>query len=176
MRVLSLDLELNQPSGKVISVGAAVFEASTGKLLDKIELFVNPEEPVSQYITELTGITNSDVSNGMSALEAYGELKRFHKKYKCIKNPIVWGSGVWNDSLHLYKEAGTEEENFMGHRVLDAKTLYQSQQVYLGGRLKANLVDTCKNLGIEFEGKPHTALADAINTFKVWYYLVKKLS
>src|ERR1044072_6496538 len=129
MNVLVIDCEYNQPSGKTIQIGAAVFKATKGELVESISLYVNPGEPITPFITELTGITDDDVKNGLSIAEAYQTVKDLHAKHKCFMNPIVWGSGARNDSLHIFQESGSQEPNFMGFRVIDAKTIFQSIQI-----------------------------------------------
>jgi DNA polymerase III subunit epsilon len=178
MNVLVIDAEYNQPSTKTIQIGAAVFKVSSGELLETLNIYVNPGEPITPFITELTGITDNDVKNGVSIAEAYTMLKNLHEKHKCFMNPIVWGSGVRNDSLHLYYEAipenlRSENPNFMGFRVIDAKTIFQSIQMMKNKQVKGGLKKACETVGIGFEGTNHTALADAINTFRIWHKLVK---
>lgn len=179
-----LDAEFNQPSRKTIQIGAAVFNARNAALIDRLDLYVNPEEPINPFITDLTGIRDQDVQNGVSISQAYEELKLFHKKHKCFKNPMVWGSGVRNDSLAIYEEYKNSvlaeqgpdtlvEENFMGFRVLDVKTIYQSCAIFENSQYAGGLKDSMKRLGLEFEGESHRALTDALNTFKVWYHLMR---
>jgi inhibitor of KinA sporulation pathway (predicted exonuclease) len=181
---MSLDCEYNQPSRKTIQIGAAIFNAKTGIEIDRILLYINPNEPIHPEIIELTGINDKDAQNGTTIQEAYEELNRFHAKHKCFRNPLVWGSGSWNDSDHIYQEyrnslgSGTgdsfrDAENFMGLRVLDVKTIYQSIQIYRNSRHGGGLKESMTKLKLDFEGQEHTALADARNTFKMWFHLVK---
>jgi inhibitor of KinA sporulation pathway (predicted exonuclease) len=178
MNVLSIDCEYNQPSGKTIQIGAAVFKVSSGEMLESVQIYVNPGEPIAPFITELTGITDNDVKNGVSIADAYSMVKNLHEKHKCFMNPIVWGSGARNDSLHIYYEAIPEDQratipNFMGFRVIDAKTLFQSHQMMRNKKVKGGLVAACEVVGLQFEGASHTALADAVNTFRIWHKLSK---
>lgn len=173
MNIMSLDCEYNQNSGKTIQIGAAIYTVN-GVLIEKFETFVNPGEPINPDITTLTTITDKDVANAPTIKEAYEMLEYIHAKHKCFKNPIVWGSGVRNDSQMIHVESGVERENFMGYRVIDAKSIFQSIQMMQGKMVRGGLKKTCETLGIGFEGKAHTALADAMNTFRVWHYLVKR--
>lgn len=181
MNILSIDCEYAQPSGKTIQIGAAAFKARTGELLGTFEMFVDPGEEITEYITNLTGITNENVKGAPKILEAYLALKDFHRKHKCFKNAIVWGSGTRNDASVIHQEAyptkelQDENHNFLGFRVLDTKTLFQSMQVHNNKTVRGGLKATCDRLGIGFEGQAHTALADAINTFRVWHFLVTKM-
>lgn len=172
MNVMVIDCEFDQPSGELIEIGAAVFKAHTGELIETFQVFVKTKDgSVSPYITELTGITSKDLENGVSPQDAYALLKDFHRKHRCFMNPIVWGSGTRNDSSTIHEQSGTDEMNFMGFRVIDAKTLWQSRQMILNGRVAGGLKTCCENLGIKFDGRAHRALDDAINTFKVWHKL-----
>ncbi|NJO48237.1 MAG: hypothetical protein HC840_00815 [Leptolyngbyaceae cyanobacterium RM2_2_4] len=179
-----LDAEYNQPSRKTIQIGAAIFNARNAACIERLMIYVNPGEPINPMITDLTGVRDQDVENGMSIVDAYEELKRFHAKHKCFRNPLVWGSGVRNDSQHIYNEylqgkglgednSLTTEENFMGFRVLDVKTIYQSVQIFENSKHGGGLKESMKRFGIEFEGDDHDALNDAINTFRFWYHLVR---
>jgi inhibitor of KinA sporulation pathway (predicted exonuclease) len=184
-----LDCEFNQPSRKCIQIGAAIYDPRTASCHGSLDLYVNPGEPITPEITALTGITDRDVHNAPDIVEAWAILKDFHKQHKAFRNPLVWGSGVRNDSSALYEEYRTalvcrdgdfatsivEDENFMGWRVIDAKTLYVSIQLFEDGQYAGGLADCMKRLGLKFEGESHRALTDARNTFTIWYHLTRKM-
>lgn len=174
MNILSLDCEYNQPSGKTIQIGATVYTVN-GILIERFETYVDPGEPINPEITTLTGITDGNVKGAPSIKEAYEMLEYIHSKHKCFRNPLVWGSGVRNDSQMIHTESGVERENFMGYRVIDVKSIYQSVQMFTNQTVRGGLETACKRVGIGFEGKAHTALADAMNTYRMWQYLMKKL-
>jgi inhibitor of KinA sporulation pathway (predicted exonuclease) len=183
-KIMVLDCEFNQPSRKTIQIGAAIYDVRTAACYGSLDLYVNPGEPITPEITKLTGITDRDVANAPNFAEAWNELKYFHAKHKVFKNPLVWGSGVRSDSSALYDEyksgvlqkygpqAGFEE-NFMGWRVLDAKTLFQSLMLFENRGYAGGLSDCMDRCGLKFEGDKHRALTDARNTFTIWYYLTR---
>lgn len=180
MKILSLDCEYNQPTGKTIQIGAGVYNVHTGKLIEKFSRFVDPGEKISDGsdgstdIITLTGITDKDVQGAPLIREVFLELKELHKKHQCFMNPLVWGSGVRNDSQHIYEESKVQEPNFMGYRVLDVKTIYQSTQMFKNDTIRGGLKKSCENIGIGFEGTAHEAFADAHNTFRLWHHLMMK--
>jgi inhibitor of KinA sporulation pathway (predicted exonuclease) len=176
MNVMTLDCEFNQPSQKLIEIGAAVYQVNTRKQIAKIEIFVNPFELLNPEIIELTGITDADLENAVDAKTAYFMLKEFHKEHHCFMNPIVWGSGVRNDSLLIWQQAEVEELNFMGYRVIDAKTIYQSLRMQDNRKIKSGVKGSMEELGLTFVGREHRALPDAVNTFTIWSYLTKTMS
>ena len=174
MKLMALDLEMNQPSGKIIQIGACVLDHRNEKIIATFNLYVNPKENLTPEIIELTGITQEKVdTEGYDIKDAYEKLKEFHKKNKCFKNPILWGSGSWSDSDCLYKQSKSIEPNFMGHRVIDTKTIYQSMMIRQGKTTKSGLVASMEKMGLGFDGRPHDALADAINTARFWLFLTK---
>ena len=61
-KFLALDLELNQPSGKIIQVGVAIGDKNT-RFEDYVvrKWLIDPQEPISEFINDLTGITDSDI-------------------------------------------------------------------------------------------------------------------
>lgn len=177
MNVMSLDCEYNQPSKKCIQIGAAIYDAKSGVLVDRFETYVNPGEPIEPYITELTGIRDHQVVNAPKIKEAYQLLREFKENHKVFRNPIVWGSGTRNDSQALHEESGVTEENFMGYRVIDAKSIFQSIQLLRNKQFAGSLEKICNDvLKIGFEGQAHSALSDAMNAFRVWYYLVTRFN
>ena len=42
MKLTCLDLELNQPSGKIVQIGAVIGDTQTGEIVDRIRIYVNP--------------------------------------------------------------------------------------------------------------------------------------
>lgn len=186
---MTLDAEYNQPSRKTIEISAAVYDIDTGIQINKIEILVNPGESISPEIVTLTGITDASVANAVNIYDAYVMLKDFQKSCgKVFVNPLVWGSGVSNDSQAIYSEylafannskldLLVDTENFMGYRVIDVKSIFQSLQLIRGSTFSGSLEHVCNNvLKIGFEGRPHRALPDAINTYRVWHFLLNKMS
>lgn len=180
-KIMVLDCEFNQPSRKTIQIGAAIYDVRSAACYGSLDLYVNPGEPITPEITDLTGITDRDVANAPNIVEAWQELKYFHAKHKVFKNPLVWGSGVRNDSIALHEEFKKaswpfkegDQENFMGWRVLDAKTLFQSLMLFENRGYAGGLKDCMERVGLKFEGEKHRALVDAKNTFTLWYYLTR---
>ena len=183
-KIMVLDCEMNQPSRKIIQIGAAIYDVRNASCYGTLETYVDPGEPITTEITELTGITDRDVNGAPNIIEAYGMLKTFHRKFpSTFMNPLVWGSGVRNDSIAIYEEylkrmprygnVQCDEKNFMGYRVLDAKTLFQSLMLFEGGSYSGGLSDCMKEIGLKFEGDKHRALTDARNTFTIWYHMTR---
>lgn len=184
MKVMSIDLEMNQPSGLVCEVGAAIIDLKTGELVDTFQSYVYIGELMNPETSQLTGITDDMLIAADRVFEVYMRLKAWKEAHgkKVFMNPIVWGSGTHNDSGILFQQAkrdGLKEENFMGHRVVDAKVIYQSFAMINGKGIKGGL-ETClgKKLKLGWDdkfGPPHRALADAYNTARAWHFMATKI-
>lgn len=172
----SLDLEMNQPSGKIIQIGACIGNITTGQILDKITIHVNCSEHLNPAITELTKITQHDVDNGLPLEEAYRKLQRMHENYGAFVNPITWGGG---DSKELFDQLMEENPHFIGwcfgRRWIDAKTLFVSWRFANNEPIQGGLARSMTKVNLAFQGQKHNALDDSVNTFRMFCAMIAKL-
>jgi inhibitor of KinA sporulation pathway (predicted exonuclease) len=168
MKLMAIDCEMNQPSGRLIQIGAVAFDTKTGERLGTFRVYVNPGEYLSDEIIKLTGITQENVDGGYTPSAAYSLLEDFSKAHKVFRNPVVWGAGASNDGLEISRQAGIkDEDSFMGHRVIDVKTLCVARSIAMGNDVAGGLLSYINRVGKEWDsefGPPHDALADALNT------------
>lgn len=180
----SIDLEMNQPSGKIIQIGAVVGNIKTGEILDSLSVIVNPHEQlgtcndIETTITELTGITQEQVDAGVELEEAYLVLRDFHKKHGSFINPITWGGGDAEEvRQQLESEFSAEGKELpawcFGRRWIDAKTLFVSWRFAHGQPIKSGLAKAMLKVGLRFQGRKHNALDDAKNTFIMYKRLLE---
>jgi inhibitor of KinA sporulation pathway (predicted exonuclease) len=177
MKLLSLDLEMNQPSGKIIQVGAAVGDTDTNTVLETLSVMVNPYEQLNPYIIDLTAITQEQVDNGVTLRSAYDQLVELQKKHNCFMNPLTWGGG---DSIELKNQLIADNPDqyidwAFGRRWIDVKTVFITYQLANGGKMQGGLAKSMTKLGLAFKGKKHNALDDAVNTFRIYMALLRKL-
>lgn len=174
MKLLSLDLEMAQPSEKIIQIGACVGDTETGEVIDTFCCYVKIDERITPYIEKLTKISDSLLEEkGVTLEEAYQSLVEFAKKHQVFINPLVWGG---SDTVELKEQVAKKNPDLLqlwpfGRRWIDAKTVYityriANKQPYVGG-----LAKSLTKLGLVFKGTKHTATDDAINTF----FIYKKL-
>ena len=168
----SLDLEMNQPSGRIIQIGVSVGDLTTGEKLGAFERLIDPEESIDPRIVLLCGITDQDISSkGISLAEAYQELQDFLLPFSEVRqlNPLTWGGG---DSITLRSQARVQDERWLfGRRWIDVKTVYTAWQHSQGREAIGGLSTSLKRMGLKFEGRPHSAEADAWNTFRMYLKL-----
>ena len=125
---------------------------------------------MSEFITNLTGITQADIEGGVSLHQAYEQVMYLHESYKCFMNPLVWGSG---DMELLRSQLNMDKERWVfGRRFIDAKTVFIARQMAGGLPFAGGLRNSMKRLGLKFEGLAHRADVDAINTFRIYHKLL----
>lgn len=174
MNILSLDLELNQPSNTIIQVGYVIGNLETGEILERVRSYVRVSELINPYIIQLTGITDEDIMRrGESLQDVYKRLAFLHTKHKCFRNALTWGGG---DSSELRQALNLDVVEYaLGRRWIDAKTLYVSRAIARKGTYQAGLAKAMGKLGLSFEGQKHDALDDAHNTFHIYRRLLEDL-
>lgn len=76
--LVSIDLEttgLNPGTDRIIEIGAVKFQGE--EVLEEFQTLIDPGCQISSFITQLTGITNEDVSGEPSLREVLPDLRRF---------------------------------------------------------------------------------------------------
>lgn len=175
MNLMALDLELNQPSRKIIEIGVCFFNLESGEVLEKCSWYINPNEPINPYITDLTTITDEDViKEGITLLEAYNELVAKYKKHNCFGNMLTWGGGDSEELKQELSQYGNIQWEF-GRRWFDVKTLYQAFCMREGHKIQAGLAKALTRVGLQFKGTKHRAIDDAFNTYRMFSKLIKLL-
>lgn len=165
-----------QPSKKIIQIGACTGNIVTGEIFEKLSVFINPHEQLTQKIIDLTHITQEDVDGGVTLEEGYRKLQAMHEKHKGFVNPLTWGGG---DSIELLTQLQKENTAFQGwcfgRRWIDTKTLFVSWRIANGQQIQGGLAKSMVKLGLKFEGKKHNGLDDAVNTFLMYSKLLTLL-
>ena len=179
---IALDLELNNnpdgstPTPKIIQVGVAV-----GNLWDFVDdnlitrkWYLDPQEPIYPFITELTGITDEDVqTKSVSHEQVAAELYHLCKEFGVYKNFVTWGGG---DSTELKAEFDSRniEFKFGGHRWVDVKTFYTLHMMAKGKLANGGLSSAMSEFKIKFKGTAHRADVDAANTLRLFFTILER--
>lgn len=173
-KYLALDLELNQPSGKIIQVGVAIGSAADkGKYITK-KWYIDPKEPIQEFITGLTGITDRDIrSESWSHTHVAEELGALIKQHNCFINPVTWGGGDSVELLAEFCKNGADFPHF-GRRWIDVKTYTTMLQISRGKSLGGGLASAMGAYKLQFQGQAHRADIDADNTLRLFFHLIER--
>jgi inhibitor of KinA sporulation pathway (predicted exonuclease) len=157
--------------GQIIEIGAA-WVTLEGVVEETFEVFVQAENPVTEFCTELTGITQKDVDTGLPFAEAMKALAEFSSKHP----GQTWGS--WGNadinSINFDCAYHGVESPLKGwtHRNLK-KEWSAPRRAIIRERFgpkankQAGMARALEIAGIELEGPHHRALADVLNIAKL---------
>jgi inhibitor of KinA sporulation pathway (predicted exonuclease) len=179
---LAIDLELNNKNDgkipKIISVGIAIGSPVRPDNILTSHWYIDPQEPITPFISQLTGITDEVIQTESISHETVAEeLGSIIKSWNCFTNPVVWGGGgEGNDATELKDEFRDRKIDFpyFGRRVIDVKTLYVFQQIVQGKSPSGGLRKSMISYGLDFEGTPHRADVDALNTLRFFFYFLER--
>lgn len=159
--IVALDLEttgLDPAQDAVIEIGAVKF--SEKRVEGEYSTLINPRKPISGFITNLTGITNSMVLNAPLLINALPELVDF------IGDAPILGQNISFDMAFLHK-AGALRAN----PTLDT---YELASVLMPSAARYNLGALASQLGV-LQPATHRALDDARATQAVYVQLLELL-
>jgi ATP-dependent DNA helicase DinG len=179
---LAIDLELNNKNDgttpKIIQVGVAFGSPLRPDEIETHSWYLDPQEPISPFITQLTGITDEIIQEkAVPHNKLAEELGMIISWEKCFVNPVVWGGGgEGNDATELKDEFRERRIDFpyFGRRVIDVKTLYVFQQMVQGKTPSGGLRKSMNSYGLKFQGTPHNAEDDAFNTLRFFFYFLER--
>lgn len=173
--MMALDCEFTQPQKDIFEIGLCVGDIDTGEIIDTLDIYVNIKYPLSEFIKELCHCSDEDVRSGVAKEDVAIIVNAFIKKHELLVcNPITWG-GDDARAIHEQFWDGTTPWH-MGHRILDAKTLFQTLRIRQNQKLQAGLRKACNVMGHRFEGPAHNALKDAVATFHVYKKLLERFN
>lgn len=166
-RVNCFDMEMccwnddeNRDVGEIISIGIVELCLLTGKTLREAHYYVKPDlDQVSQFCTDLTGITQSMVNKQGRPLGKVLDIIR--KNFGSKRTYVAWGC----DPEYLATECGHKGLESPIATSLNAALLYMTKMRHNGGRV--SMRRAMEASGLEFEGQQHNALVDAKNLSKL---------
>lgn len=158
--IVAVDIEttgLNLDEDVIIEIGAVKFNGR--RVEDEWSTLVNPHQPIPNFITQLTGITNNMVRNAPTLQDVIGDLIGF------VGDVPVVGHNISFD-LSFLRRAHALTSN------IDIDT-YELAAVLMPTASRYNLSALAQQLGILLPAT-HRALDDARVTHRVFIELVEK--
>lgn len=179
---LAIDLELNSKrdgtTPRIIQVGVSIGSPVRPNDIQTYSWYLNPEEPITEFISNLTGITDETIKEKSVPHKVVAEeLKTLITENKCFVNCVVWGGGgEGNDATELKDEFNQRNIDFpfFGRRIIDVKTFYVFNQIVNGKSPSGGLRKSMISYGLDFIGKSHRADVDAMNTLRFFFYFLER--
>lgn len=172
---IALDLEMNQPSGKIIQIGVSIGRIGQphAEYLTR-KWYIDPGEPISAEIVALTGIDDDAIAaNAVPCARVAAELSELLGEHPCFINPVTWGGGDSALLLELFRAQGIKFPHF-GRRWVDVKTLYSLLQLSVGRNPAGGLSSAMGRYKLSFHGTAHRADVDAHNTLRFFFHLLDR--
>ena len=179
-----LDLEMEQPSQEIISVGIC-FAFNLGdpfrEYMITKNFLVTPSESVSDKISALTGLKDSDFDWKKSRYVCFQEIFAhlegpMSHGISMFPEAVTWGAGdVPLLRAQMFDEIG-KVPAILGRRPLDVKTLCMMDRVYSNKSIssKLSLRTALSSYGLSFVGNAHCSADDAENTIFLFSEIVKR--
>lgn len=169
----------NRNKQEIIEFPAVLLNLETGAIEKEFHKYLRPVEiPIlSEYCTNLTGITQDTVDSGELILDVVEEFRQWMKKtikeYELVlpktKKSNVEGNcgfctwGNWDFLIQLRNECNRKKvrrPSFF-NQWIDLKAIYVEKGTF---KDQFTFGDALIQSGIEFVGRPHNGLDDARNT------------
>jgi inhibitor of KinA sporulation pathway (predicted exonuclease) len=174
----SLDLELNNKNDgttpRIIQVGVAWGSPIRPEDIQTYSWYLNPQEPITEFIQNLTGITDEIIQEKSVSHETLAfEFGKVLKENQLFVNPITWGQGDASELKDEFRERNIDFP-FFGRRIFDIKTLYVFNQMVRGKTPSGGLRKSMISYGLDFIGQSHRADNDALNTLRFFFYFLQR--
>lgn len=179
MNVVCLDLEFNKKNERleeIIQIGVAVGCLYTKQIISSKSIYIKPIRPINSRVRALTDrYSNSDITD-LSLTEGYKTLRDYLIPFNASKAAIVWGN---KDSQYLYtqvRRATKGSKEFypwpFSKEEIDVRVILKFLLLTKGISFTRSLSNALELFNLSFEGRPHDAKYDAINTLKLYFHLI----
>jgi len=169
---------------EIIEFPVVLLDLNSGEIVSEFQEYVMPTEHprLTSFCTELTGITQETVDNGMplkTCLLLFNKwIKKVLEDFKLSATPTENSKSftccTWSDwDLNLCLENECKRKQLKKPEEL--KTWIDIRAVYkeFYQRKPQGLNGALRDLGVEFQGRQHSGIEDARNTSKLVWKLVQ---
>jgi DNA polymerase-3 subunit epsilon len=135
----------------------AALKIQKGVIVGSFNCFVKHDKPLSQKITELTGIVDDDLKDGFDEADAFKML------YKMLENSIIVAHNAQFDLqfLHHGMQRVSEGRRKLDYHFIDTLTIARDRVVF-----PHKLTDLTTRFDIEMD-TAHRALADVYGCYRI---------
>jgi len=152
---------------EIIQIGYTFLNPITLELSEPYEIMVRPQRSrISEYCTELTGLTWDSVKSGI----IYQDAVKYFMKTAATRSCVWAGWGLEDqDFMRQSSEMGAIYP--FGLNYINLQDLHW---ILMGKTIKPSLKRSVEEMGMVFEGRWHNAKDDAYNTARILREYLKK--
>ncbi len=185
-KLLILDFEANCSDNntrdhEICEFPCVLIDSNTGESLSEFRTYVKPVNihKISQFINQLTGITDADVATGVPwayAIKLFDEWRQANKVHS--GNTVVVTCGDWDLKTMYPRQLNiTKTHQYVPEKVKELFSRWTNVKiVYSNHKLYTKLygMDTMlDDAGLPLEGKHHCGIDDCRNIAKICKYLIE---
>lgn len=159
--IVAFDIEttgLDPKNDSIIEIGAVKFNGN--RVVSEFSKLINPRKPINQFITNLTGISNSMVMNAPFIVDVLPEIQDF------VGDAIILGQNI-NFDLSFF-------EKYRAFKYNETIDTYEIAAIVMPSAPRYGLGSLAQQLGVVLTNA-HRALDDARATMQVYQQLQKKI-
>ncbi len=163
---ISVDLEttgLNPKHDKIIEIGAV--KVRDGRIEDQYHTLVSPRRDLAEKVVELTGITDDMLRKAPGIEDCIGDFLDFAEDLPLLGHHVIF-------DFSFLKRAAVNLDMVFERKGIDTLKICRR---FMPPEEKKNLESACSYYGIKRE-QAHRALADAIDTHRLYKALYEKYS
>lgn len=177
MKMIFVDLELNQPSNAIIQIGAVCFDLNKQKVVESFDTICNPGEYPDEFITKLTGITKEAVMNGQPLKNALSDFWTWVAQCNAGYRVAAWGNDVEEllQTSQYYKLKFKWPKAYNVKQFCNMYSFFSSSNTASPKKLSKGLFMAIQDEGLTFVGDQHNAYDDALNTAILFGKIVEKI-
>ena len=152
---------------EIIEFPIIIIESKTHKIVGEFHRYVKPSKPLSDFCTELTGITQDQVNSASDFITVMTEFEEYLSKFDeyPFRNSIILSDGPWDVRDFITKQSITS--NFVRPALfkkwVDVKKIFMA----VTRNKKQTISGMLHHFGLSFEGRLHSGLDDTRNIAKV---------
>ena len=164
LKGIILDLEMNQPSGRIIQIGAVLCDYKAKRIVDEFNQYclLPKEETLDPFIAKLCGIEEVLLKEtGVELADAAAAFWQWLENCKCGFHLGAWGSDVYELKKQSQQLGVSVPTRLKSLNIKEMGVLWRMAK---GGKSKGGLLNTMTLFGLPFDGRQHCALADSKNT------------
>ncbi len=164
---VAIDVEttgLDFKNDRIIEIGAIKFKE--GKAAEEFSTFINPQMSIPSVITELTGISDNDLTGAPLFADISEKLVSF------IDNLPLCGHQIEFDASFLKEELKRANKPALENQLLDTALL---SRILLDPHGRFSLKEVCNTIGVSLDNA-HRALHDAKASGEAAVRLIPKIS
>ncbi len=161
------DAETALNTSEIIEIGVCVLDVQTGEIKKPQGLIIKPKKSkISPFCESLTSITQDMVDAGMSFEKSIKILKQDYG----VSRRIMGAYGNYDQNMLMAECDRRQLKSPFGPTYLNIAAMCALK---LKATRRLSVEDALKGFGLQFEGRPHRGVDDAVQAARLLWEIIK---